>query len=132
MIDVAIVTLLKQHAGVESRVFSGGETVEVNRGLPKVLYTYIGGPRDYSDDGADGIVEGRYQLDVFAIRPTDARTIANVIRAGLDGYSGTINGTAIDRIHFPEDAVMQKPEQPVGQSATAARYSQDMIVNYRE
>jgi hypothetical protein len=133
MIDTAITTLLKANAGVGDRVYSGGEVVEVTRDLPKVVYTFIpAGSRLYTDDGNAGLVKGRYQLDVFAARPSAARAIADTIRVALDGYSGTSDGTKIDRIYFPDGEQMQKAEQPVGQSATAARYTQDMLVDYRE
>lgn len=132
MIDAAITNLLKQHAGCGDRVYSGGEKVEVTRDLPKVIYTYLGGPRLYSDDGNVGLVKGRYQLDAFAVRPTAAREILTNIRVALDGYVGTVDGTKIDRIYFPDGAQMQKAEQAVGQASTAAHYSEDMIVDYRE
>lgn len=134
MIDTAIAILLGQYAGVDDRVYSGAQLVEATQGVPKIVFTYIDGPRNYTDDGADGMVEARYQLDIFALDPNAARAITIIVRGALDGYAGIVDGTKIDRIHFPEDARMEKPDpgQAVGQSATAARYSQDLIVNYRD
>lgn len=133
MIDVALVTLLKLHAGAVDRVYSGGEVVEVTRGLPKLVYTLLGdGDALYSDDGNAGLIKETCQLDAFALQPSAARLMLDNIRVALDGYSGTIDGTKIDRIYFESRPKMQKAEQPVGQAATAARYTQDMIVDYRE
>lgn len=134
MIDVALVALLRLHAGVDQKVYSGGERVETTVNLPKVVYTLLGdGATTYVDDGNVGLVEGETcQLDAFAARPSAARLILDNIRVALDGYSGEIDGTKIDRIHFGSRPAMQGPEQPVGQVATAARYTLDMSVDYRE
>jgi hypothetical protein len=131
VIDVALVTLIKQHAGTADRVHSGGERVELTRDLPKIVYTLIGLDRLYCDDGNVGLVKGRYQLDIFAATPTAARTIADNIRVGLDGYAGTVDGTTLLRVYFDSER-MQPPQQPVGQASTAARFTQDLIVDYRE
>lgn len=131
MIDVALVTLIKAAADVGDRVRSGGEVVEVKVDLPKVVYTFIGIERRYCDDGNIGLVKGRYQLDIFAALPTAARAIADDIRVGLDGYAGTEDSTRIERIYFPDEQG-QPPEQPAGQQATAARFTLELLVDYRE
>lgn len=132
MIDVALTTLLKASAGVGDRVYCGGEVVEVTRDPPKVVYTWIGGDTIYSDDGNVGLIKGRYQLDIFAARPTACRSIADAIRNALDGYSGSQDGTPIVRIYFPDRGQVIGPEVPVGQKASAARFSQDLLIDYRE
>lgn len=132
MIDNAIVDLLRTHAGCSDRIYSGGQKVENTQALPKVVYTWLGGDGLYCDDGNVGLVKGRYQLDIFAATPTAARTIADAIRNGMDGHASTIDTTKIERIYFPDRGQVHKPETQVGQSAAAARFSQDLLVDYRE
>ena len=100
MIDTALTTLLKAHAGVGDRVHSGAQLVKVTTDLPKLLYSLLGIERRYTDDGNTGLTQGRYQIDIFAVLPSDARAIADAIRLALDGYQGTQDDTRIERLLF--------------------------------
>lgn len=131
MIDVALATLVKAHAGVAARVTPGTETVLLTRDLPRVIYTLIGVTRRYSDGGNTGLAQARYQLDVFADKATEARAVADAIRVGLDGHKGTTDGTRIDRVYFDAEN-FAKGEKIEGANRTVARYSQDVIIEYRE
>jgi hypothetical protein len=133
VIDTAMTILLKAHAGVGDRVYSGGERVEVTRDLPKVVYTLLGDVEPiYTDDGQAGLVEETCQVDCFAAKPSAARLVLDNLRVALDGYSGTHDATVIARISFQSRPRMEKPEGVVGAIATAARYTQDVTVQYRE
>jgi hypothetical protein len=135
MIDHALTSLLIEHAGCDNRVYTGGDRVEVLRDLPKVLYTQVSLVRPYCDDGSIGLVKARFQIDIFAATPPAARAIADNIRIGLDGFAGTV-GSSLDpvkilRIYF-DDEQMGKADGVVGQPRTAARWVQEMIIDYVE
>lgn len=130
MIEEAIVSLLKQHAGT-TRVNPSTETVKVTEALPRIVYTLIDKERDYTDDGTTGLPLARMQLDIFADRFTAARQIAENIRVNLDGYRGTVADTAIVRIWFPSER-WGRGDRADGEDATVARYRQDMLIRYRE
>lgn len=132
MIDTAITTLLKAHAGVSNRVYSGAMEVKVQQDLPKVLYTQIGNIRHYTDDGNTGLCRGQWQIDIFATLPSAAREIADNIRVGLDGYKGTTDGTTIERIWFDDNDRPEKPERIEGEAVSVSRFKLLMNVYYRE
>src|SRR5690606_682775 len=102
------------------------------RELPLVIYTQVGITRRYNDDGNVGLVQGRFQLDIFAALPTAARTIANAIRTGLDGYRGTIDGTDILRVYLPEGERFGAPDRVDGDAVSYARYIQELTIEFRE
>lgn len=133
MIDIALQSLLATASGV--KVYPSTETEPVTANLPKVLYTLIDLPNDYTDDGSTGLRKARYQLDIFAEKMTAARNIADDIRISLDDWRGTVaadnNATKIERISFDTER-FQKGESVAGQNKTIARYIQDVIVDYRE
>ena len=131
MIDVALTTLLKAAAGAATRVTPSTETELVYTQLPRVIYSLIGLDRRYSDDGNAGLTQARYQLDIFADKASQARAVADAIRIGMDGHSGTTDGTKIERIYFDSEN-FAKGERIEGANRTVARYSQDMVVEYRE
>lgn len=131
MIDVALHTLIKTHAGVAARVTPSTETVLVSKALPRVVYTLLRLTRRYSDDGNCGLVQARYQIDVFADKVTAARAVAEALRTRLDGHKGTTAGTKIERIYFGSER-FARGERIEGADATVARYLIDLFVEYRE
>lgn len=131
MIDNALHSLLTTHAGVATRITPSTETVLVHTDLPRVVYTLIGTTRRYSDSGNSKLTQGRYQLDIFADKGTQARSIADAIRNGLDGYAGTTKETTILRIYFDSES-FGKAERIEGVNRTVARFIQDLIIEYRE
>lgn len=131
MIDIALVSLLRLHAGAGQRVNPSSETFQIADELPRVVYTLIDVQRDYTDDGSTGLATGRYQLDIFASTVTAARNVADAIRIGMDGYTGTIDGTAILRVWFDSERFGQELRDEKSKK-TIARYVLDVFVAYRE
>lgn len=131
MIDVALHSLIAQHAGVSTRVTPSTETVFVSKDLPRVVYTLIDTVRTYSDKGNSGLVRARYQLDIFAAKVTEARAVADALRIGLESYAGTTDDTKVDRIYFDSEQ-FAKGDRVEGANQITARFSQDLIVVYRE
>jgi Protein of unknown function (DUF3168) len=140
MIDFALVQLLREHAGVGTRINPSTESVRVTVDLPRIVYSLIDSQREWTDDGATGLVEARYQLDIFADRVTDARDIADTLRTNLDGFKGSVTPDLPDvegeevvilRIHFDSER-FEKGERAEGANKTVARFVQDIFVLYRE
>jgi hypothetical protein len=61
---------------------------------PMVIYTKISGAAEFSHDGPTGPQQARYQFDVYAKDPVQARTLADALRAVLNGYKGDMVGAA--------------------------------------
>jgi hypothetical protein len=131
MIDVALHKLIAAATGLGLRVTPSTETVLVTKALPRLVYTLIGVKRRYSDKGNCGLTQARYQLDIFAEKATEARAIADALRVSLDGKATTFDGTKIDRIYFDSEQ-FARGDGSEGANKVPARYSQDLIVEYRE
>jgi hypothetical protein len=59
---------------------------------PYIVFFKVSAPREHTHDGAAGLVEARFQFDVFATTYIAAKAIAGQIQAILQGYSGTMGG----------------------------------------
>jgi hypothetical protein len=129
-LNTALFNLISTAVG-HTRVHPSTETVTVSSNFPKVIYTRIATVRRYCDDGNSGLTQARYQLDIFADKVSTAESIADQIRIALDGYSGTSDSTTILRISFDSEN-FSKGEKQEGANKTPARYSQDLICEYRE
>jgi hypothetical protein len=133
MIDQALAQLLTQAAQLpQAQVRPTTETVRVSDGQQRVLYTLIDAPPTYNDDGADGVIVARYQLDYYAPQLSLARTLADRVRVALDGHRGsTESGARIIRISFPGDRFSAGARDP-GSNSQPARFVQSMEVIYGE
>lgn len=142
MIDEAIATLLSSFAGQGVSIFASAQLVKLKptaqpyqpadlTKLPRVGYMLLRTQRRYSDDGDIGLTQALYQIDIFTDLPSAGRTIANAIRAGMDGYKGTTQSTAIERIYIDNER-HQPPERSGGEPNAISRYSIDLIVEYRD
>ena len=132
MLDTAIAQLLTTASALPAvQVRPATESVRVTDGVTRILFTQIAGPRGYNDDGADGIVPARYQLDIFAPQLSVARTLAQTVLVALDGYKGTVAGTRIDRIYFPDGRFSAASVAP-GANNTPARHTIELVIVHRE
>ena len=130
-IEIALVTLLRQHAGAGRRVTPSTETVKVYEDLPRIIYSMIALDRIYSDDGNVGIVEVTYQLDIFSAKVTEAHEIADAIRVDIDGLRGEVAGVPILRIYFGGER-FGAGDSAEGANNRVSRYSMDVTIIYRE
>jgi hypothetical protein len=141
VIDNAIKQLIEQTAGPGVEASPTSSTVQLKAAkLPRITFTALGGPRGYNDDGLDGLVTARYQLDVFALDVATCRELIARLTArstatppGLDDFMGTVKGTAIVRISFPElpragDTV---DLNGTGSNVAVSRLMQDAMITYR-
>lgn len=63
--------------------------------LPAITYQQISGVREHTADGADGIVESRFQINCWASTYTGAKSLSDAVRKELDGYKGTVGSRNI-------------------------------------
>ena len=66
-----------------------------NPTFPAVVFTKISKPRVVSQQGDSGLSNPRYQFTCWAIRHSDAVTIAGELRTSLSGFQGTMNGRRV-------------------------------------
>lgn len=58
--------------------------------LASIVYTLISDGGDYHNEGASGLARPRYQIDAWAPTLDAATALANLIKARIDGYRGTM------------------------------------------
>lgn len=138
MIDTALTTLIKSKAASLGDRVAPSNAVIPGQTMPRLLFTRIGGPRIHTDDGKASLVKARYQLDIFADTLATAHAIEQALSKsttdnGLDGYSGTVDGTVIRRIYFPELPVSDVAGlKSVGANQTVCRLSTDVMIDFHE
>jgi hypothetical protein len=55
---------------------------------PSVVYTRVSGEGDYHTRGPSGLMRPRVQIDCWAQRVDVATSLANLVKARLDGFQG--------------------------------------------
>lgn len=67
---------------------------------------------DYCKDGNVSVVDSvRVQVDCFSDKYSTVKTLAADVRTALDGKSGTIASTEVDRIYFETQNDIFEPEK---------------------
>lgn len=69
--------------GLEARIYPG--KLPQNPTLPAMTYQLISGPRDYNQQGADGVVRFRFQLDMYGRTYGEVVTLKRVTLAAISG-----------------------------------------------
>lgn len=80
--------------------------------MPAITYQQTSGPRDEVMDGPSGLVDSSFGIIVYSGDYSEVRTVANVIRKALDGYSGTADAIEIEAIHLVSES--DEPAFPPG------------------
>jgi hypothetical protein len=62
---------------------------------PCIIYQVIDVTRQVTFDGTDSLVEALVQFDCLAKRYSDARDIADAVRAALTDFNGSMAGTDV-------------------------------------
>jgi hypothetical protein len=70
---------------------------------PAVRYTLISELDNYASQGAVQLTRIRYQIDCYAPRARDARTVARALRDRLRGFKGTMGEHQVQGV-FSENA----------------------------
>lgn len=91
-VEEALYTHLTDDAGVaalvSARVYPLVAPQDVAR--PYLVYQRISTPRVRSHSGPSGLAHPRFQITAVASTYGSARSLANAVRAALDGYSGAM------------------------------------------
>jgi hypothetical protein len=65
---------------------------------PLVVYQRISSVREHAQDGPAGLARPRFQFRCVGNSFSQARSLADAVRASLDGYKGTAGGVVIGAI----------------------------------
>lgn len=127
-IDTAIYTRLSTHAGlaalVSTRIYPPPAPQDAT--YPLVTYQQISGIREYAMTTQVGLVDGRFQFDVWAETRPGARTVAEQVRQALSNYRGTSDTIQVDFVRMDTELV------DYDEDAALHRVLQDYIISYRE
>lgn len=102
MLGEAIQTILTGYAPLTSVVGTSIYPVQAPERVssPFVVYSFIRGTPANQKDGVSPIDGVLLQVDIYSTSVPVSNTIAEHVRAVLDNYSGTENGTTIRRIWY--------------------------------
>lgn len=112
MINEALYSLLSGDAGVAALVEDRIYPVERDQAaaLPAIVLRRITGVRDHAYDGQTGLVDSRFDVDVYASdvagglsASETANAAADAARKALAGYRGTIGTTRIGGIFINDE-----------------------------
>lgn len=117
MIEEALVSILKAHAGLNALVSGRVYPVLLPQPptLPAVTYQLISDERDYTLDGDDGTRTASFQVSCWGDGTNgfrNARDAATQVVNALSGYRGTVSGTEIlsclqtNRTHLYESTTL--------------------------
>lgn len=82
--------------------------------LPAIAYQKISGPRDETQSGPSGLVEARMQITCLGSTYSEAKSVAEVVRGSIDGFSGTMGSVSVGACHLDNEidgwaATFEKP-----------------------
>lgn len=90
--EEALVSLIKGLPDVSvlvaDRVFA--QYVPQGASLPCVRYNRVTGTHERHMEGATGLNDLTFQVDIYSQSYSEVKTIGDAIRIGLDGYKGTV------------------------------------------
>lgn len=66
--------------------------------LPYITYHEISGETQHHQTAAAGLVDSRFQIDVWAANHTSREAVFEEVRLALDGYEGAMGSTTVDRV----------------------------------
>jgi hypothetical protein len=113
-IETAIYSILTSNADVAALVFTQvyPNILPQKTVLPAIVYQQISGPRVYTSDGPDGLVQARYHFNCFASTYAKTKELFEAVRKAVSGYVGWVNGREIKGIFVEneEDIPQLTPE----------------------
>lgn len=97
-----------------------------NPTYPAITYRLISDPREYSLDGADGLVEARYQIEAWAKLESQVDAIVEVIRLAMNAFVGVFGLIDVSRARNVGGVDLYDPEVEVHHTAV------DYLIRYAE
>jgi hypothetical protein len=98
--------------------------------LASIVYTRISGQGDYTMQGPSGYSRPRFQIDAWAPTVDAAVTLANAIRAALDGFTGAI-GTGANAV-FVQGVFIADEREDYDDIVQMFRVSRDFFIHHGE
>jgi len=79
--------------------------------LAQVVYRLVTAPREYTQNGPDGVTTFRYQVDVYALTNEATEAVRDLLIAGMSGKIGrTIASVYIQAAFLDNDQLFGVPE----------------------
>jgi hypothetical protein len=127
-IEEGIVTFLKSDAPLTAVIGSRVYPMRLPQGetLPAVTYQRISSPPRSSHDGASTLKNPRFQFKSWGETYADARTVADLLKAALDGYVGLMGTVAVQNTIIMNDLDYNDPQTETYQGVV------DAIIWHRE
>lgn len=100
---------------------------------PSIVYARITGVGDHHMQGASGLTRPRFQIDAWAEAADDATRLADLVKARLDGYRGSMTapGSPPVTIHV-QGVFFEHEREDYDGAAELFRVSRDYLVWYAE
>lgn len=98
--------------------------------LPAIVLTRVSGRRDYTMNGASGLVESRVQVDCFGKSYSEAKATARAVLDVLSGYSDFYSGGFFQGIFL--DSERDRSDKESGADRYLFVSSMDFLVWHQE
>lgn len=128
IMEGALIGLLLADAPIAAVVGTRVYPVRRPQGVPypSIVMTRVSGNPGYADDGEIGLQHARVQIDSQALTYTEAKNLAQLVRARLSAFAGVHDGVTFSYIMLDEERDLTEtganvPEYPV-------RVAMDFIV----
>jgi len=99
--------------------------------LPAITYQRLSTPRVNSHDGPSGLAFPRFQINTWAETYAAAKTLADEIRAALDGTTGVWDSVVVQRCELEDEGDLQ-PVAIEGVSRRRHGIRQDYVIAHQE
>lgn len=93
------VAMIEAQAGVTALIGSGTATrlypvvLPQNPTFPAITYQIISGPRDYTQDGPDGVVRFRVQCNCYGATYASAKALRDALESAISGLNNVSYGS---------------------------------------
>jgi len=94
--------------------------------FPAIVVTRVSGQPLYADDGEVGLQDARVQIDSVAMTYTEAKNLAQAVRARLTAFSGVHGDVNFSYIMLDEERDL--PESGANAAEYTTRVAMDFIV----
>jgi len=101
LIETALMTYLLAQTGITSLVGQRIDFGEAKQTVvkPYIVFFKVSQPGSHTQDGAIGIGNPHYQINVFSLTYGQAHQIAAAVKSALDSYQGTMGGVGGVYVH---------------------------------
>jgi len=134
-IERGIIQIAKDHSGLDALISARiyFNVLKQNATLPAVVVSQIDAVREDVMGGATGLVESRFQFDIFDDDKSGLEAAAEQVRLAYHNYSGDVTATGggtvtIDWVRFEDERDFFEEEV----TAKEFRKVLDFVFHYRE